>query len=47
MKIIKNISLKKYTTIKIGGKAKIIYFPETHNEIKDLGPIIQKKIRSF
>ncbi len=43
MKIIKNTSLKKYTTIKIGGKAKIIYFPETHNEIKDLGPIIQKK----
>ena len=43
MKILKNVSLKKYNTIKIGGPAKIIYFPENHNEIKSIKNILQKK----
>ena len=36
MKIEKNISLKKYTTIRIGGNAKVIYFPENTNDLKKL-----------
>ena len=43
MKISKNISLKKYTTIRIGGLAKIIYFPENHNELKQLENVFKKK----
>ena len=43
MKILKNVSLKKFNTIKIGGPAKIIYFPENHSEIKAIKDILKKK----
>ena len=43
MKILKNVSLKKYNTIKIGGPASIIYFPENHSEIKSIKNILKKK----
>ena len=43
MKIEKNISLKKYTTIRIGGNAKIIYFPENTNDFKKLENIFIKE----
>lgn len=33
MKIFENESLKKYTTVKIGGIAKKIYFPENSSEL--------------
>lgn len=33
MKILENESLKKYTTVKIGGIAKKIYFPENSSEL--------------
>lgn len=36
MKILKNESLKKYTTVKIGGQAKNLYFPESVKELIDL-----------
>ena len=42
MKIEKNISLKKYTTIRIGGNAKVIYFPENTNDLKKLENIFIK-----
>ena len=42
MKIEKNISLKKYTTIRIGGNAKVIYFPENTNDLKKLENIFTK-----
>ena len=42
MKIEKNISLKKYTTIRIGGNAKVIYFPENTNDLKELENIFIK-----
>ena len=43
MKILKNVSLKKFNTIKIGGPAKVIYFPENHSEIKSIKSILKKK----
>ena len=43
MKILKNVSLKKYNTIKIGGPAKVIYFPENHSEIKSIKSVLEKK----
>ena len=43
MKILKNVSLKKFNTIKIGGPAKAIYFPENHSEIKSIKSILKKK----
>ena len=43
MKILKNVSLKKYNTIKIGGPASIIYFPENHSEIKSIKNILKKR----
>ena len=43
MKILKNVSLKKFNTIKIGGPAKVIYFPENHSEIKSITSILKKK----
>ena len=36
MKIIENEKLDKYTTFKMGGIAKKMYFPENNNELKDL-----------
>ena len=42
MKIEKNISLIKYTTIRIGGNAKVIYFPENTNDLKKLENIFAK-----
>ena len=42
MIISKNISLKEYTTIKIGGKAKKIYFPENISDINNLADISKK-----
>ena len=42
MKIEKNISLKRYTTIRIGGNAKVIYFPENTNDLKKLENIFIK-----
>ena len=43
MKILKNVSLKKFNTIKIGGPAKVIYFTENHSEIKSITSILKKK----
>ena len=42
MIISKNISLKEFTTIKIGGKAKKIYFPENISDINNLADISKK-----
>ena len=42
MLISKNISLKEFTTIKIGGKAKKIYFPENISDINSLADISKK-----
>jgi UDP-N-acetylmuramate dehydrogenase len=36
MQILENESLKEYTTVKIGGEAKILYFPESIQELIDL-----------
>ncbi|EDP74259.1 UDP-N-acetylmuramate dehydrogenase [Hydrogenivirga sp. 128-5-R1-1] len=36
MKIYENVDLKNFSTIKIGGKAKKLYFPESLNDIKFL-----------
>jgi len=36
MKIFENYSLKEHTTLKIGGNAKIAYFPENVNEVCEL-----------
>ncbi len=43
MKILKNVSLKKYTTIRLGGNAKIIYFPENMDDLKDIEKILKKE----
>ncbi len=43
MKIEKNIPLTKYTTIRIGGNAKIIYFPENTNDLKKLESIFTRE----
>ena len=43
MKILKNTSLKKYTTIRLGGNAKIIYFPENMDDLKDIKKILKKE----
>lgn len=44
MQIIENESLKKYTTVKIGGIARKLYFPESIQELIDLvETIINKK----
>lgn len=43
MKILKNISLKKYTTIRLGGNAKIIYFPENMDDLKNLKQVLKKE----
>ena len=43
MKILKNTSLKKYTTIRLGGNAKIIYFPENMDDLKDIEKILKKE----
>ncbi len=40
MIIQKNISLKKFTTIHIGGSSKNIYFPESINDISSLNKIL-------
>ena len=42
MKILKDISLKKYTTIRLGGNANIIYFPENMDDLKNLKKILKK-----
>ncbi len=42
MIISKNISLKEFTTIKIGGKAKKIFFPENISDINDLVDVVKK-----
>ncbi len=42
MLISKNISLKEFTTIKIGGKARKIYFPENISDINELAHISKK-----
>lgn len=45
MKILKNESLKKYTTIKIGGIAKELFFPDSEDNLKELlDSIVQAKI---
>ena len=36
MKILENISLKQYTTVKIGGIAKTLYSPESEEDLKEL-----------
>ena len=36
MLIEKNIILKKYTTIRIGGKSKNIFFPESEDDVYSL-----------
>lgn len=36
MKILENVSMKKYTTYKTGGNVKKMYFPESENELIEL-----------
>lgn len=36
MKILKDISMKKYTTVHIGGNVKLMYVPESEDELLDL-----------
>ena len=43
MKTVRNVSLKKYTTFKIGGRAKVIYFPENEEELLKLAARFNKK----
>ena len=43
MKVLNNISLKKFTTIKIGGKSSNIYFPRSISDLISLKDIIMLK----
>lgn len=43
MKTVRNVSLKKYTTFKIGGRAKVICFPENEEELLKLAARCNKK----
>lgn len=47
MKILNNVSLKKYTTIKIGGIAEKFYIPENEKELIDLMATIKEEKKVF
>ena len=42
-----NVSLKNYSTIKIGGNAKVIVFPKNINELIEILKIIKKNKQKY
>ena len=47
MKTLENVSMKKYTTYKTGGSIKIMYFPESENELIELLKELRNKEEKF